>query len=378
MVEWRQIGGRILATFALAALLGGCSTYNDLYYVHSVWRPAGASDSGADVYFLTDRKPNPDWLPDNFDRVRGDASCGVMQVDIPAARLPGGEARFAHETGRAAIACGKDLDSFAARIADAAHARNCNSVLIYVHGFNTGFETAILRAAQLGNDAQWACAVAAFSWNSAGRRNSGSYEADRAAAIAAEPLFASFLRALHAKGMQANIIAHSMGTRLVLGAMVHDHGADADEVIFAAPDIGTDAFSTLIDSAWTHFRRLTIYVSNGDVALAISPRLNHGAARLGRAPGDVRDIHSVDVIDATDAPADVLGHGYYGLSYEMLADMRLALAGQTAEQRLAPYQSQPPTLERADDGTYKLAVTWQRAPKIFTRFLRWLAASIAG
>jgi esterase/lipase superfamily enzyme len=378
MDGWRQIGGKVLAAVAFAALLCGCSSYNNPYYVHSVWRPAPAADSHADVYFLTDRKPNPDWLPDKFDRVRGANSCGVMQVAIPAARLPGGDARFAQEAGRAAIACGAELDGIAAQVAEAAHARRCNSVLIYVHGFNTGFETAILRAAQLGNDTQWACAVAAFSWNSAGRRDSRSYDADRAAATAAEPLFAAFLRALDGKGLRANIIAHSMGTRLVLGAMVHSHGADADEVIFAAPDIGTDAFSTLIDSAWPHFRRLTIYVSNDDVALAVSPRLNHGAARLGRAPGEVRGVHSIDVIDATDAPADILGHGYYGLSYEMLADMRLALTGQTAEQRLAPYRSQPPTLERAGDGTYKLAVTWQRAPNIFTRFLRWLAASIAG
>ncbi|MBS0273967.1 MAG: alpha/beta hydrolase [Proteobacteria bacterium] len=367
-----------MAAFALGVLLCGCSSYDNPYYVHSVWRPADASDSRADVYFLTDRKPNPNWLPDKFDRVRGDASCGVIQAALPPARRPGGEARFAHETGRAAIACGKDLDAFTARIAAAAHARQCNSVLIYVHGFNTGFETAILRAAQLGNDTQWACAIAAFSWNSAGRRDSRSYDADRAAAAAAEPLFAEFLRALHAKGVRANIIAHSMGTRLVLDAMVHDRGADADEVIFAAPDIGANTFSKLVDSAWLHFRRLTIYVSSDDVALAVSPRLNHGAARLGRVPGDVRGIHSIDVIDASDAPADILGHGYYGLSYEMLADMRLALAGLTAEQRLAPYQSQPPTLERADDGTYKLAVRWQRAPDIFTRFLRWLAASIAG
>lgn len=378
MDGWRQIRGTVLTALALGALLCGCSTYNDPYYVHSVWRPADGADSHADVFFVTDRKPNPDWLPDRFDRARGATSCGVMQVAIPAARLPQGDARFARETGRAAITCGAGLEGIAARIADAAQARRCHSVLIYVHGFNTGFETAILRAAQLGNDTQWPCAVAAFSWNSAGRRDSRSYDADRAAATAAEPLFAGMLRALDAKGLKASIIAHSMGTRLVLGAMVHDHGANADEVIFAAPDIGTDAFSTLIDSAWPHFRRLTLYVSNGDVALAVSPRLNHGAARLGRVPGEVGAIHSIDVIDATDAPADILGHGYYGLSYEMLADMRLALAGLTAEQRLAPYRAQPPTLKRADDGTYKLAVRWQRAPNIFTRALRWLAASIAG
>jgi esterase/lipase superfamily enzyme len=375
MDGWRQIWGTVLAALALGALLCGCSTYNDPYYVHSVWRPVDGSDNRADVFFVTDRKPNPDWLPDKFDRVRGATSCGAMQVDLPPARMPGSDARFARETGRAAISCGKDLAGFAARVAEAAHARNCHSVLIYVHGFNTGFETAILRAAQLGNDTQWVCVTAAFSWNSAGRRD--RYDADRAAAIAAEPLFADMLRALDARGLKASIVAHSMGTRLVLDAMVQNHGADADEVIFAAPDIGTDAFSTLIDSAWPHFRRLTIYVSNGDVALAVSPRLNHGAARLGRDPGGTNGIHSVDVIDATDAPADLIGHGYYGLSYEVLADMRLALAGETAVQRLQSYKSQPPTLER-EDGIYKVAVSWQRAPNIFTRFLRWLAASIAG
>jgi esterase/lipase superfamily enzyme len=376
MDGWRQIGGKVLAAIAFATLLCGCSTYNDPYYVHSVWRPADGADGHADVFFVTDRKPNPNWLPDKFDRVRGATSCGAIQVTIPAARLPGRDARFARETGRTAMTCGAGLDIFAARVAEAARTRNCHSVLIYVHGFNTGFETAVLRAAQLGNDTQWACVTAAFSWNSAGRRD--RYDADRAAAIAAEPLFAEFLRALDAAGLKASIIAHSMGTRLVLGAMVRNRGADADEVIFAAPDIGTDAFSTLINSAWPHFRRLTVYTSNDDVALAVSPRLNHGAARLGRAPGPIRDVHSIDVIDASDAPAGLLGHGYYGLSYETLSDMRLALAGETADRRLAPYKGQPPTLERGKDGGYRLAVSWKRAPDVFTRFLRWLAASIAG
>lgn len=375
MDGWRQIWGKALWALALGALLCGCSTYNDPYYVHSVWRPTDGSDSVANVFFVTDRKPNPNWLPDKFDRIPGPTSCGMMQVDIPSARMPGGDARFAHESKRTALTCGENLDGFAARVAEAAHTRRCNSVLIYVHGFNTGFETAILRAAQLGNDTQWPCAIAAFSWNSAGQRD--RYDADRAAAIAAEPLFAGMLRALDAKGLKTSIIAHSMGTRLVLGAMVHGAGAEADEVIFAAPDIGTDAFSTLIDSAWPHFRRLTIYVSNGDVALAVSPRLNHGAARLGRDPGDMNGIHSVDVIDATDAPADLIGHGYYGLSYEVLADMRLALAGEPAEQRLQSYKAQPPTLER-EGGIYKVVVHWTRAPNLITRFLRWLAASIAG
>ena len=360
----------------MIATLCGCASYNNPYYVHSVWRPADASDRRADVFFLTDRKPNPYWLPDKFDRDAAGASCGVMHITVPPARLPRGAALYAQESGREALACGGHEAAFAARVAAAARARNCDSVLIYVHGFNTGFETAVLRAAQLGVDTQWPCVTAAFSWNSAGRRD--SYESDRANATAAEPLFADFLRALNRNGLKPAIIAHSMGTRLVLDALAGGAGISAGEIIFAAPDIGTAAFSQLVTAAWPRFAHMTIYTSREDVALAISPRLNNGAARLGKDANGFGDIHSVDVIDASDAPADIIGHGYYGLSYEVLADMTLVLAGETAEQRLSARGAQPPTLERAEDGSYRLIVSWKRAPDIFTRMFRWLAALIAG
>jgi esterase/lipase superfamily enzyme len=368
----RQI--KRLAAFALTALLAGCASYDDPYYVHSVWRPADASDRQATVFFLTDRKPNPGWLPDKFDRVRDGASCGVVHAEIPVARLPAGPALFAFEpeSTRETISCGNGNTELARHVATVAHAQNCSAVLIYVHGFDTGFETAVLRAAQLGSDTQWPCAVAAFSWSSAGDK--GRYDSDRANAVAAEPLFADFLRALAGEGLKANIIAHSMGAKLVIEALASSK-VSADHVILAAPDIGTEEFPTLVHDAAPHLRRLTIYASNEDVALAISRRLNGGVARLGRDPAAARDV--ADVIDAGDAPADFAGHEYYGLSYEMLADMSLALAGETAEQRLTSYKAQPPTLQRAEDGTYRLAVKDMRAPDIFTRFLRWLVAAIA-
>jgi esterase/lipase superfamily enzyme len=371
----RQSWGRLVALFAGVAMLCGCTTYNNPYYVHSVWRPADASDKQADVFYLTDRKPNPYWLPDKFDRAPGGASCGVMRVEVPPARLPAGEARFARETERNAITCGKALSGFAASIAQTAHARGCGRVLVYVHGFNTGFETSVLRAAQLGSDTQWNCAVAAFSWNSMGDRT--RYAEDRARAAAAEPLFAEFLRALENAHLRTSIIAHSMGTQLVLKALASG-GAGADQVIFAAPDIGLEDFAKLAQAAAPRFRHLTIYVSAEDIALAVSPRLNNGITRLGHGVNGIGDARNTDVIDASDAPSDLAGHGYFGLSYEMQADMMLALAGETAERRLQAHGSQPPTLERAGDGTYRLAVTWMRRPGAITRFLRWLAASIAG
>jgi esterase/lipase superfamily enzyme len=354
-------------------MLCGCASYDNPYYVHSVWRPADASDRQADVFFVTDRKPNPNWLPDKFDRIAGAPSCGAMRMEVPSARLPAGDARFARETGRTAIACGTGLTAFAAEIADAARVKKCGRVLIYVHGFNTGFETAILRAGQLGTDTQWRCATAAFSWNSFGDRT--RYADDRIRAAAAEPLFVEFLRALNAAHLQVSIIAHSMGADIVLSALAS--GGAADQVIFAAPDIGVEDFSELAQNASARFHHLTVYTSAEDVALAISPRLNHGIARLGYGAGGAQAVRGLDTIDASDAPADLAGHGYYGLSHEMLADMMLVLAGETAEQRLSAHGSQPPTLEQSTDGTYRLTVEWLRRPGVFTRVLRWLAALIA-
>jgi esterase/lipase superfamily enzyme len=288
--------------------------------------------------------------------------------------LPAGDARFARETGRTAITCGAGLANFAGQIADAARAKQCGRVLVYVHGFNTGFETAILRAGQLGTDTQWPCVVAAFSWNSFGDRN--RYAEDRVRAVAAEPLFVEFLRGLAGAHLKASIIAHSMGTQLTLEALAA--GGTADQVIFAAPDIGVANFPARLKEASPQFRHLTIYTSTEDIALAVSPRLNNGVARLGRNAGDAKDAQDIDVIDASDAPGGLLGHGYYGLSHEMLADMMFALAGETAEQRLSAHGAEPPTLTRNEDGAYRLAVTWTRRPGVMTRLLHWLAALIAG
>ncbi len=376
-----------MAPVVLAAMLCGCASYDDPYYVHSVWRPADASSATADVLYLTDRHGDPNF-PGGFDYQRGGAaSCGVVHAVVPPARLSGDPAIFARETGREAISCGAAQDGLASAIARSARQKNCNSVLVFVHGFDTGFETAALRAAQLGSDTQWSCAVAAFSWSSSGQRD--HYAEDRERSTEAEPLFAKFLRALAASGLRTEIVAHSLGTRLVLDALASPGNGGsaplADRVIFAAADIGTaednHAFSALYRTAAPRFHRLTIYASHEDAALAIAQRLNHGIARLGYEPGAaMRDgAQNIDVIDASDAPGDLLGHNYFGLSHEMLADMSLVLADVPAKARLESRANEVPTLMHGENGpSYRLNVAPDRAPDWLTRFIRWLVTAFAG
>lgn len=356
------------------ASLAGCASYDDPYFVHSVWRPADPAAVSTNVFFVTDRAANPQH-PQGFEYRRGDTpSCGVVHASIPPARLPNGAEIFAHETGRDAISCGAQEISIARAVAASAHAKHCGDVLIFIHGFDTGFESAVLRAGQLGSDTQWRCAVLAFSWSSAGKRI--RYDADVRNTELAEPLLAGLLNALKVQGLRVNIATHSMGGRVALGAINQADGLVAGEVIFAAPDIGVDDFVATLPTTMQHIGRLTLYASDDDAALALSRRFNRGVARIGREPGAIYGNANIDVIDASDAHADASGHEYYGLSYEVLADMSLVLAGVPAPDRLNPRDAAQPTLVR--DTAYRLNVTAERRPDIFTRALRWFISLFAG
>jgi esterase/lipase superfamily enzyme len=334
------------------------------------------------VFYLTDRRYDPNF-PGGFTYERdGAAACGTVAADVPPARLPGGAAVFASEISLTPQSCGAGERELAAAIARDARQKNCTSVLVWVHGFDTGFKSAVLRAAQLGLDTEWHCPVIAFGWTSSGNR--ALYDADLEHARDAEPMFGEFLRALSGAGLKADIVAHSMGTRLVLEALAK-HRAPANQVIFAAPDIGIgqsdDEFATLARAATPDFHRLTIYASRDDAVLAISKRLNGGVPRLGRHPLEAwRDaIPNVDVIDASDVAGDYTGHNYYGLSYEIIADMALALDGVPAEARLKPRAGAGPTLMPGADGLpYRLNVADNRTPDAMTRFLRWLVSVFTG
>jgi esterase/lipase superfamily enzyme len=366
----------------LIALLCGCATYDDPFYVHSVYRPTSAADANVSVFYLTDRHYDPSF-PGGFTYTRdGTASCGTVEADVPPARLPGGAAVFATIKTLAPQSCGASERDLAAAIAREARQKNCASVMVWVHGFDTGFKSAVLRAAQLGLDTQWRCSVAAFSWTSSGNRT--QYDADLARARDAEPMFGAFLHALSDAGLKVDIVAHSMGTRLVLETLAR-HMGSADQVVFAASDIGiaqnNDEFATLARAAAPDFHRLTVYASGEDAVLAISSRLNGGIPRLGRQPlAAWRDaVPNVDVIDASEAPGDYTGHEYYGLAYETIADMALVLDGVSARGRLEPRTGAAPTLLPGDnDLPYRLNVADKRTPSSTERLLRWLMSVFAG
>lgn len=395
-----RILARLLLIAVLAAALSGC-VGDKAEFVHSVWRPADGRPVVSTVYYVTDREPDRAW-PGGFAKHWADKpSCGTVEATIPAANPPGQPIPTGTVKALTVLDCGNALSGIVKQMAAAARARNCNEVLLYVHGFNTLFDGAALRAAQLAGDTQSGCLAAIFDWSSEGEL--GRYIPDIEHSGYAVPLLAQFLSALAGTQLRVDIIGHSMGGRVVLGALsALSVRADpppagfVSELLLAAADVGADPvnndFAHLLHDAAPFARRVTVYASHGDAVLAVSAVAHGDVARAGSMPWRDRMLegshgdHDVDVVDASDAPAETLGHSYFGLSYEAVSDMALALRGVPVERRLEPDGAWPPTLfckpargaDRCDPKLphYVLKVADARKPDFFLRLLRRLATLV--
>ena len=376
------------AAAALAVLLAGCSI-DDSGPVRSVWRPPDAKSAYLNVIYLTDREADAK-APGGFGSNWADApSCGTAQAVVPVAMLSGEKPQYGYVAQTWPRACATDKEMFGgvmALIQEQTKARHCRSVFLYIHGFHTGFDGGVLRAAQLSHDAQTGCAVVTFSWSA--QIDLGRYMTDLEHSAYAEPLLSELLREFAESNLRVTILAHSVGDRMVLATLsglarsrFPVRQGFIDELVLAAADVGiekdNDDFAHLLHDAAPYVRRTTIYASAGDGVLLISKEAHGGVPRAGREPlADLKyraddKTHIVDVIDASDVPADILDHSYYAMSYEAVADMTLALAGVPTQDRMIAKNGWPPTLINKDgpDPRYGLAAGKGRQPRLISRIL---------
>jgi esterase/lipase superfamily enzyme len=381
-----KVWQKILAMAALVLTAGGC-TLDDSGIVNSVWRPADGQILHKEVVFVTDRAPDPAAAGGFGTHWADQASCGVAEAVIPPARLPGEPVQWgyvAHNPPpQACAANGKLFGAVMALLEAQAKERHCDSVFLFVHGFHTGFDGAVLRAAQVSHDAQTGCAVLSFDWSAENQVR--RYDADLEHSEYSLPLLAELLRELSESDLRVTILAHSMGNRMMLAALSgFAHSRDPvkqgfiDELVLAAADVGVekgnDDFLHLMTDAAPYVKRTTIYASSLDSVLALSKRAHGGVPRLGEEPeadyayqADFK-THIVDMIDASQPPADVFDHSYYAMSYETVADMSLALDGVPLSDRLKGLDGWKPTLACAGDcGDQRTALASSRHPRLITR-----------
>jgi esterase/lipase superfamily enzyme len=202
--------------------------------------------------------------------------------------------------------------------------RSCREeAFVFVHGYDTSFEDAARRTAQIAYDLGFDGAPICYSWPSQGEL--ADYPKDETNAQWTVPHLKTFLQTL-AESSQAktiHVIAHSMGNRAVshalqlISADIKAKPCRMRQLVLAAPDIDADTFKDLAESIKKVADHVTLYISPLDKALMLSKRF-HGYPRLGET---VLVIPGIDTIDASAVDTSFIGHSYYGDNRSVLSDI---------------------------------------------------------
>lgn len=231
-------------------------------------------------------------------------------------------------------------------------ARSGELVIVLVHGYNNSFADAVRRSATVKADIAGAAHVVAFSWPSDGSLLGYGYDAS--SVDFAEDDFKQFMGRLTAAvpNNRVKIIAHSMGSRLVIDFLegIRDSGAAAEDVkfgqvVFAASDVGLDKFSKAVRNARplaAYAESVTVYSSEFDRALGLSHEI-HNDARLGLADAELLflDLSVISVEASAIDPARwyqafsfATRHSYVFDKARGVADLRALMAGEPPENRM--------------------------------------------
>lgn len=208
---------------------------------------------------------------------------------------------------------------------------------VFVHGFNTSFDNAIYRTAQITNDLNFDGAPFVYSWPSGGKV--ASYTYDRGSAEQSEPQLAEFLQLVveQSGAKSISLIAHSMGNELLMRVLERmrpkvPEGVVISQVILAAPDVDRDKFDNIAREITSFAQGVTLYAASNDKALGYSARFWGGVPRAGDVPASgPLIIPGVDTIDVTALSTDslALNHSGYAENTTLLNDIKLLI--QTGE-----------------------------------------------
>jgi len=224
-----------------------------------------------------------------------------------------------------------DRDAFVRLIAEDNPGK---SAMVFVHGYNSSFDDAIFKTAQIAFDTHFKGVPIALAWPS--KHAVAAYDYDRESASFSWDALLDLLHMIRddAKISKVYIIAHSMGNQILLDALARaqDPGKEfgVSEIIMASPDVDRDVFVKRIDQLKLLTGGLTLYASSADKAMVAS-HYKSGGLRAG----DISKLGPVtapglDTIDITSLGHDpfALNHGTFSNNRSVLADIgQLLLTG---------------------------------------------------
>ena len=205
-------------------------------------------------------------------------------------------------------------------------------VFIYIHGFNTRFDRAVFRFAQIAHDSDAQAAPVLYSWPSRGQLL--DYRRDLDNATYSRSDLANLLEvAANAPAVgEIVILAHSMGSLVAMEALrqvaLKQGGVPSKitNVILASPDLDVGIFRRQVEEMGTNRPNITLFVSQADRALRVSAALSRGVTRLGAVdPGNaayldqLEGLSGVTILDLTQLrTGDRINHSAYAQSPEIV------------------------------------------------------------
>ncbi len=309
----------------LVALIAGCANPHPSRLIAETIAPARADQiAGTHGIFIATNRMQTEKPGEIFAGGRApDPAFAKVEITVPAV----------HETGKMELAPNPRVADparyFAARRAilfagesdfenalrDDITAHN-GRALVFIHGYNTGFDEAVYRAAQIFHDSEYAGTPILFSWPSAGRTIDYVYDSN--SATSARDALEETLRTLARAGARRiDVVAHSMGSWVTMEALRQlaisgdrDLGGRLADVVLASPDIDIDVFKGQMRRYGVPERPFAVLTSQNDRALTLSGFIAGNQPRLGdyRNAEDLTGL-GVTVIDVTKVSSgDWLNH----------------------------------------------------------------------
>jgi esterase/lipase superfamily enzyme len=292
----------------------------------------GAEGIPVDVAYVTNRLAQTAGSGQPiFGGERGPAGLGRCQVvfspipviDRIAPRLP---FYLADETRDLSIAPRADAEAFWAEVQAEAANTASGSIVVFVHGYNYGFERTCKAAAELQRTLAGKATVLMFSWPSNGRPM--DYVPDQADVEWSVPLLAQLLADLADRlgPERVQVLAHSLGSRGVIFALERlraerENRPLIGQLVLMAPDFDAQVFVERLPVLLPLVAGITLYASSNDTPLKASRQL-HQAARLGEAGEFLTVAPGMQTVDVSPLGRyQVMGHEYFRFNPAAAADL---------------------------------------------------------
>ncbi|MBZ9710251.1 alpha/beta fold hydrolase [Mesorhizobium sp. B3-2-1] len=316
---------------AFALLVAGCAgKTHDLLNKTTITVPASDIAATHEIFVATTRQKAVKDPRQVFDGDRSPTtSFARVDVTVPKSHQVGNieRAKGSANSNPAKDFTARDVTFYEgapqfAKAVGADIAMRGDRALVFVHGFNNGFDDGIYRLTQIAHDTKYPGTPVLFSWASSAKTTGYIYDKDSSTA-ARDDLEATLRMLAKTRVKSIDIIAHSMGTWLTMEALRQlaitgdrDLGGKLGYVILASPDIDVDVFKKQMTRYGKPDKPFAVLLSGDDRALKLSSFISGDKPRVGDY-GNAADLASygVAVVDLTKTKG---GDG--GLNHAKFAD----------------------------------------------------------